>query len=230
MTSRFVPAATRMFGAVLLFLIFSSQLFAQDYTITMVEDGESETTSIGRTALRYVTADDDIIVRMDQRKYILIDHNEKTYSEMTCDALQQMLSKTRSSDPQQTEAMKKALGWTGESKVTRVGPGDTILGYKTEKYLVTAAMGQMELHVAPSLEVPSSYYEAMKLMEGAAPFSGFAEQMGQIKGLALKQVSSLKMFGDVIESTSIATKVDTSPIPASRFEPPAGYRDVPPAF
>jgi hypothetical protein len=50
----------------------------------------------------------------------------------------------------------------------------------------------------------------MKLSGGMGPFSGFAESFKDIKGMALKQVSSLKMLGSVIRTTSVATKVTDS--------------------
>jgi len=150
---------------------------------------------------------------------------------MSFDRLQQMKDELSRRDPQESEGMKKALGWTAkETKVAHLGAGDTILGYKTEKYLLTGPMGQLEVHAAPSLELPPSYSEAAKLGGGMGPFSSFAEQFTAIKGMVLKQVSSLKMMGSVINSTSVATRVDRGPIAASRFEPPSGYKNVPPGI
>jgi hypothetical protein len=71
-------------------------------------------------------------------------------------------------------------------------------------------LGQLEVHVAPTIQVPAAYYEAMKLSGGMGPFSGFAESFKDISGMALKQVSSLKMLGSVIRTTSVATKVTDS--------------------
>ena len=215
-----------------LFPVFAEQLFAQDLTVTMVEDGDMETVYLSPTAMRYVTSSDDVIIRIDQRKYIMVDNRAKTYSEMSFDRLQQMKAETdRELDPKEAQGLKKTLGWNGkDAKATRVGAGDTILGYKTEKYLLTGPAGQFEVHVAPSIQVPAAYHEAMKLSGGMGPFSSFAESFKEIKGLVLKQVSTSKVFGSVITSTSVASKVDPSPIPAARFAPPSGYKNVPPEF
>jgi hypothetical protein len=218
--------------ALVVFPLFAEQLFAQDLTITIVENGEMETVYLNATAMRYVTSSDDVIIRIDQRKFIMVDNDAKTYSEMSFDRLEQMKAKmNKELDPKDAEGLKKTLGWDAkETKVTRVGTGDTILGYKTEKYLLTGPAGQLEVHVAPSIQVPAAYHEAMKLSGGMGPFSAFAESFKEIKGAVLKQVSSLKMFGRVDTTTSVASKVDLSPIPAARFAPPSGYKNVPPGF
>ena len=43
-------------------------------------------------------------------------------------------------------------------------------------------------------------------------------------------VSNLKILGSPLVTTSVATRVDRSPIPASRFDTPSGYKNVPPEF
>jgi hypothetical protein len=162
----------------------------------------------------------------------MLDHHKKTYSEISFDQLEQSKAQmNREMSSKDVEGLTKTLGLnTKESKVTRVGPGDTILGYKTEKYLMTGPLGPMEVHVAPSVEVPAAYYEALRLGGGMGPFSAFGDSYKEMKGAVLKQVTTSKMFGRVETTTSVAGKVDTSPIPASQFAPPSGYKKVAPEF
>ena len=63
-------------------------------------------------------------------------------------------------DPKDKEELSRSLDGGRESTLKRMGPGDTILGYKTEKYLLTGPLGQIEVHAAPSLEVPAAYFQA----------------------------------------------------------------------
>ena len=217
-------------GAFLVFMALASPLAAQDLTVTTVEDGETETLYVGRAAMRYVTESDDIIIRLEQKKYILVDHAEKTYSELTFDQMRKMAAGVgKDLDPKDKEELSRSLDGGRESTFKRMGPGDTILGYKTEKYLLTGPLGQIEVHAAPSLETPAAYFEAINLNAGG-PFAGLTEQFKAIKGMMLKTVSNLKILGSPIVTTSVATRVDRSPIPAARFEPPSGYKNVPPEF
>jgi hypothetical protein len=60
-------------------------------------------------------------------------------------------------------ALKKMMGGSSAPlTVTRQGPGETIAGYATDKYLVTGLV-DMEIWAAPDLKVPTAYYDAMRI-------------------------------------------------------------------
>ena len=132
----------------------------------------------------------DMIVRYDQGKIITVDHKKKTYTEMTMDQLQQKINEAAKSineNKEQMEALRKVMGQSfGPISVTKQGPGETIAGYATEKYLVKGPM-EMEIWAAPDLKIPGAYYDIMKLNVPPNPFFDmgkmYEEEMKRINGL-----------------------------------------------
>jgi hypothetical protein len=88
--------------------------------------------------------------------------------------LQQKINEAATSmnaNTEQMEALKKMMGHSGPVSVTKQGPGETIAGYATEKYLVTGPM-EMQIWAAPDLKLPRAYYELMKLNVPQNPLFG----------------------------------------------------------
>ena len=174
----------------------------------------------------------DVIMRYDQGKIITIDHKKKTYTEMTFEQLQQKINeaaKTMNENKEQMEALRKVMGQSfGPISVTKQGPGETIAGYATEKYLVTGPM-QMEIWAAPDVKIPAAYYDLMKLNVPQNPLFDMGkmyEEMKKINGLGLKTVMTMKVMGRSMTTTTVVTELKKGPIPASTFEVPAGYQAV----
>jgi hypothetical protein len=92
---------------------------------------------------------------------------------------------------------------------------------------------EMELWAAPDLKVPAQYYDAMKLRMPRNPMFDMGkmyDEMKKINGMALKNITTMKMMNMEMKTTRIVTSVDKSTIPASTFEVPAGYKLVPNNF
>lgn len=182
-------------------------------------------------AMKIVSSDGhDSIIQFDSGKIITIDNKQKTYTEMTLEQLNQMLSKQTADmgmDKKQLEQMRKMMGGTSDSpSVTKVGAGETIAGYATEKYLVKGPM-EMEIHAAPDLKIPTLYYDAMKMTMQRSPLFDMGklyDEMKKIKGYALKTVTTTRMMNMEIQTTTVVTSIEKRPIPASTFEVPAGYK------
>ena len=125
------------------------------------------------------------------------------------------------------EAMRR-LGFGGGATITKIGAGETIAGYATEKYSAKTPMLQGEIWVAPALEVPPGYYDMLTSLV-VAEVGGMGQvfkemKEKQIKGYLLKSVIVMNnpmMKGPTF--TQVAASVDRSPIPASKFAIPAGY-------
>lgn len=232
------PTAIRLISFAVIFFASVPILSAQDFTVRMKDqDGKTAIHYVSRNAVRNVASnpvETDVIYRLDRGTIIRLNHQEKTYTEITlAEARQQGEKNAGTTNAQQ--AMMRRLGMTGggATSVTKIGPGETIAGNATEKYATKTAISQGEVWVAPALEAPAAYYE-MSTSYAAAQMGS----MGQIvKELREKQVKGfiLKMTGTGnmpmmkgINFTQVATSVETSPIPASTFEPPAGYRRVSP--
>lgn len=179
----------------------------------------------------------DSILRLDEGKMILIDNNKKTYSEITFQQLQEMMDKMSAAmggnseqQAQAMQAMRKMMGGGSDQPitVTSAGPGETIAGYATEKFIVKGPM-EMEIHATPELKIPPQYYDAIKLRMPRNPMFDFGklyDEMKKIGGIPMKQITTMKMMGMESKTTMVVTSVDKGAIPKTIFDVPAGYKKV----
>ena len=220
-------------------------LWAQDVTLvstTTANGRKTETTQyFTPTATRTgVGEGGEIILRLDQKKMFMVRPAQKTYSEMTFEEMQKMLATATAAlenlPPEAAAQMKKmmegmGMGGGGQVTVTKVGPGETIAGYPTEKYhAVIGTIMEGDIWAAPDLPLPPMMYDAMAAVAPANPMLDMKKlyaEYKKINGVPLKSVTNTKMMGQSMTSTTLVTKVDKSPIPASTFEVPAGYKLVP---
>ncbi len=217
-------------------------LCAQDLTLKNVTSMNGTETPgaqyISPTATKSSAGPDtEVILRLDQKKLYLVNTKQKTYNEMTFDEMQKLAAATTSGmenlPPEAAAQMKKMMGMGGgvDVTVTPAGPGETIAGYPTEKYHVTmGTMMEMDIWAAPSLAFPPVYYDAMKTAVPSNPMFDMKklyEEFKKMKGVPLKQVTTTKVMGRSGTQTMVVTSVDKSPIPASVFEVPAGFKLVP---
>jgi hypothetical protein len=219
-------------------VMFSQDFTLQETTTTAGAPGGGKTMTstnyFSRNFMKRVSPDgNDTIIKLDDGKIITIDNKKKTYSIVTVQELNDMLEKVSaaaSANKEQMEAMKKMMGQMSDSwSVTKLGPGEPIAGYKTEKYLLKGMM-DMEMWVAPELKMPAVYYDAMKMrMRGNPMFdmSKMYDEFKKINGMTLKTVSTMKMMGMEVKTETVVTSVEKTPIPASVFEIPAGFKQVP---
>jgi len=229
----------------------AAQMFRQDLTLHETTTGTGMMGQKGNAArdstlyfssrgMRHSGADgNDMILRFDQEKMVALDHRKKTYSEITFEELQRKVEQaasqmSKAANKDEMEAMRQMLGGaSGEFKVTRLGPGETIAGYATVKYSMSFGPVGMELSVAPELKIPAAYYDALKLRVPPNPMFDMGkmyEEMKKIDGMTLKSVMQMKIMNMSMTTTTIVTSVDKGPIPASTFEVPAGYTAAPMKF
>ena len=136
---------------------------AQDFTVHMNEgDGKASTYYVSRNAVRTVSSspiDTDVIYRIDTGKIITLDNKQKTFSETTLtEARQQAQKNQNSGEAREAAEVMRALGMNaGAVTVTRIGAGESIAGYPTEKYSAKTPFSQAELWVTPALQFPAGY-------------------------------------------------------------------------
>jgi len=219
--------------------------WAQDLTL---HETTSSTGMAGRgggntTQTRYITSNaikiasssgSDTIIQLAEGKIITIDNGKKTYSEVTVKQLNDMLAKLTSTqenaeNAEAMAAMRKMMGQVSDSiTVTKAGPGENIAGYATEKYVISGMLN-MEIWAAPDLKMPALYYDAMKMQAVKNPMfdmSKLYDEMKKIQGTAVKTVMTMKMMDMEMKTTSVVTSVEKTPIPASVFQVPTGYKLV----
>jgi hypothetical protein len=214
--------------------------FTSDLTLHQTETssggrgGERNTTStmyLSGSVMRRNSSDgNDVILKLDEGKMVLIDNNKKTWSEVTFQELQAMMDKATGGQdmpPEALAAMRKMMGnQSTEVSLTRTGPGENIAGYATEKYLLKGPM-EMEIWAAPDLKVPTQYYDAIKARLPRNPMFDLGkiyDEMKKMNGYPVKQVSTMKIMGTETRTTMVVTAVDKGAIPKSTFDVPAGYK------
>ncbi len=221
--------------------VFSEDLTMQETTTSSGVPGGGRTMTstnyFSRSFMKRVAPDgNDTLINLGEGKIITIDNKNKTYSVVTVKELNDMLEKVTaatSENKAQMEAMRKMMGQMSDSwTVTKLGPGETIAGYKTEKYSLKGMM-DMEMWVAPDLKVPPVYYDALKMRVRGNPMfdmSKMYDEFKKINGMTLKTVSTMNMMNMAIKTETVVTSVSKTPIPASVFEIPAGFKQVPSAM
>jgi hypothetical protein len=180
----------------------------------------------------------DVIIQLSEGKIFRIDNNKRTFSEMTVQQLDVMLTKMGSErsgedNPGAVAAIHKAMGqFAKPGSVIKSGPGGDIAGYATERHVINGPI-PMEVWAAPALKMPAIFYDAMKIcmMQNPMPDRGsIYDEMKNIQGLPLKTVITTKLVNMDMKTTTVVTSVEKTPIPASTFRVPAGYTLVPNNF
>jgi hypothetical protein len=219
--------------------LFSRDLTLHETTTGGMGGGAGITTTIyfsGNAMKRASSDGNDTIIRFDSGKLITIDNKKKTYTEMSMEELQAMMDKASAAmqqmDGEAAAAMRKMMGG-GQGPmtftVTKLGPGEQIAGYATEKYQVKGGPMDMQIWAAPEVKVPAAYYDAMKARMRPNPMFDMGkmyEEFKKINGMALKTISTMKMMGREMVTTTVVNSVEKGAVPASTFDIPAGYRKV----
>jgi hypothetical protein len=193
---------------------------------------ETQTTYYGESAMRSVSAAQDSILFFSKRKFVSLNHQAKTYSELTFEEMERTLGGLAdgAQSAETLEAMRQVLGDPDQTAITHVGPGGDLVGFPTEKYLLRMPPNvEMEIWAAPQLELPPLYFSAMQLKTPQNPLLNVPKlrnKMQQIKGISLKTVTTVRSMGVTVQAVCEVTAVERKPLPASTFEIPAGYSKV----
>lgn len=189
------------------------------------------------TTTQYITADKirtgdgngDTIVDVTSGQLTFIDHKKKTYYQTS---LQEMRAHFAQFEEmlQSNPILEKMLGGAKEVSVEKTSETREIAGYACTKYVLS--MGEkfvFEIWATSALKPPIQYYDARKMAYAtvgplAGRFEKMFDEMKKIDGFSLATVVDTKIMGMNLHSESEATEVKKGPVPASAFEPPAGYK------
>lgn len=190
--------------------------------------------SIWLTENRIATSSEkqSMLILMDRGLRVLIDHEEKTYTEIPLD-----MSKMAETD-EEAQAMQQMMNTLMQMKVTVRPTGKTrqIGQWKCHQYMqsVETAMGTMNFELWASKEIPidadlysrfmSAGLSAMPGMQGAA--DEIAREFKKIEGVVVQSASNNEIMGQTIESTTVLLEYKTGKAKAGTFEIPKGYRKV----
>lgn len=202
---------------------------AQDFTIHMKTDTGAEATTyyVTPTAMRRASPGlNDVIYRFDQGTMIYLDHRTKTYREGTVAQAHEAMAKGMANMDPQKVAMLHQMGLDAPPQLTKIGPGENIADYPTDKYSLKTGMAQGELWITQSLQFPAAYYRDFNLLEGMTGPLGAGGKILDMHGVVLKRVMTGAMGRSNNGGAVTAVSVEKGAIPASMFEPPAGYQKV----
>ncbi|HUG44259.1 MAG TPA: DUF4412 domain-containing protein [Acidobacteriota bacterium] len=195
---------------------------------------ETSTTYLSQTALREESSDgSDMIMYLAERRFVLIDHEKKTYSEISVDDLQNRLDEVSKamSDPENQQAMEMLKqmmgGGSGEVTVRHIGDGGSVAGFSTQKYEIKMAPMEMTLWATPEIEPPAAYFDMMNFNIARNPLFDTAqliEAFRQVEGFPIKTETRMKLMGMNMETVSEVTNVERGAIDPAKFELPAGYK------
>lgn len=204
-----------------------------DLTITSTVQAAGRTS----TATQYLAAergrtsngDTDAIVNYSTGTMTMIDNRKKEYYETT---LAEMTAMFDQLDRQLAGSPLGGLlgGKVGDVTLQKVEGAKKVAGYDCDHYVLTMGNDmKFDIWAAPDLQTPVQYYDASKAPYAAMGpmgrgFGKMFEEMKKVKGFPLSMGINAKVMMMKIDTLQEATQVSKDPIPASAFEPPAGYR------
>lgn len=174
--------------------------------------------------LRRDDGDTSAILRMDQSKILLVNHVDKTYSELPLPLDFKKLSMAGE------EALKTVVEVTPTKEAKKIRDWNT---RKVKVVLSNAAGLKLDTTMWVSTEIPS--YQAYTrmlvsltaLQPGGVPL---ARQMEQIEGIPVLQETDVTVDGSKFKTREELVSAETKDAPAGLYDPPAGYAKEPFAF
>lgn len=226
------------------------------YKVTGRGDATSTATQYySASKIRMSDGQQDTILDLAAGKIINVDHKQKQYSEMTLAEIEAMLkdasAQMEQASAQMQEAMKNVppamrdkmkgmmgggvMGGVVASMEVTKGGTRSVAGYSCQEYTIT--MGESvktETCNTTALKPPFDPTQFQKMwsfsnpafMKAAKDAAKMAEKFQQIQGLPLAEKSSVNVMGRSMTTIKEATEVKKGAIPASAFDPPAGYKKV----
>ncbi|MBW1867353.1 MAG: DUF4412 domain-containing protein [Deltaproteobacteria bacterium] len=194
-----------------------------------------ETTWFTPKGFRSDSPENSVILHLDQKKMIMIDHTGKTYTEMPLD-MNKMMPEGGQQNTEQQAALQGMMKNMMKMDVTVAVAGEKkkIKGWKCEKYIVTMKtfMGVMtnEIWATEDLKVDKEIYARMgsSMMTGMPGMQNSMEdmtrEMKKIKGVRVYTTMTQDMMGQKIRHTTELLEFKKGKAPAGLFKTPKGYQ------
>lgn len=187
---------------------------------------EEHVTWIGDKKMRMDQGSSSTVVRLDAGKMFIIDHKDKTYTEVDLPVDISSLLPPGMAD-QMLSMMKFDVTVTATDETKKVGEWNA----KRYDLKMTSSMMSMESILWASTETAvdleeyfSLFSKVMSLQPG---MDGMMEQMRQVDGYVVSQESkmSMKLMGETtVESTEVVTSIEEMDPPAGIYDPPSDYK------
>jgi hypothetical protein len=182
---------------------------------------ESQEIWIGQDQMATVTNQTTILVDTNRKVIDMINHNNKTYVEMTLP-----LDMSQYLPPQMAQMM-------AATKVTVTPKGTTqqIGQWNCDGYDVVMDMGmmKMKMEVWATTNVPFDWAQVQEKMSGHVMKASMrlddaaAAEFKKIKGFQVKTDVAVEVMQSQMKASTFVTEISTQPAPAGTYAVPAGY-------
>jgi uncharacterized protein DUF4412 len=226
---------------------------AEDLTIAYkVMAGDkpgTATTWVSSTQFKMADGDNATTFDLKSGRLTFVDNKKKQYWETTTQEMQAALAKMSAQMNEQMQAMPAplrekmmgAMGGVAESvKVTKGGAAKTVAGYSCQPYVFSMGADPerspmtMETCNTKDLSWPVQAWDARAAMSGGGMagnpmgqrFQKMFDEMKKAEGLAVSEVTTMKLMGKTMVTSREVTEVKKGPIPDSVFAIPDGYKKV----
>ena len=159
-----------------------------------------------------------LILRLDQGSAWRLDPAERTAERLDLEGLR---AQSRSE-----AALAGELMGAGEPGTVRTSPlpPRTIAGYECRGWRLKAGSAVLDVYTTAAVPVRmESFAEFLEWTGAAEALAGLWEEMRKLPGFPMETRAQVNVLGDVQETVSTVTRLKVAPVPASMFEPPAGY-------
>jgi hypothetical protein len=169
----------------------------------------------------------DYIVRLDQNKIYIVDHNDKTFSPIDLPVdMKKILPPEMAQMMEQMSGMMKM-----DATVTPTDEQQRIGDWNAKKYLIAVnAMGiDIDIESWHSTDVAVDYGALRQLATHRAalqPQGGdWIRKVAEIEGYPVRETVSMKFMGTPMRMTQELVAVEEKAAPAGTYEVPAGYTE-----
>jgi len=186
---------------------------------------EEHVTWIGDQKLRMDQGSSSTIVNVEAGKMMLIDHDDKTYTEVDLPVDLAALMPPGMAE-QMLAMLKFDVTVSPSDETKKVGEWNA----KRYDLKMTSAMMSLDTVIWASTETPvdhAAFFDLFSVVISLQPgMDGMMEQMSQIDGYVVSQEAnmSMKFMGETtVGSSDVVTSIEKVDAPAGIYDPPAGY-------
>ena len=186
---------------------------------------EETTTWLGKDKMRQDVGEATTLIRLDKNKMYMINHSDKTYSEMNLPFnLEEML-------PAEAKQMMDSMDIS--SSITDTGETQTINNWECKKYLVEISVSMMgmgmpitmNMWTSKDLGVDLDEFKALytKTLEMNPMLKEFVPDFEKMEGYPVLTEFSMDMMGAQQKSREEVISVEKMSAPAGTYDLPEGY-------
>jgi len=182
----------------------------------------------GTDGMRVDAGETTMILRLDRKKFYIVNHPEKNYSAMDLPFdFKQLVGPEMA--PMMDQMMKMMAATV---TVTPLGRSGEFAGFACNYVQVNIAMSMMQISMDQCVtdKLPIDYSRYKSLIESQAELtaqSGWMKELAEkVQGYPVRSDSTTTMMGKTHKMWQELKSVEERTAPAGHYDPPAGYQEV----